>query len=450
MKNNQKHHMYKRLTDEHAAYIKALVEHAGKVDSERTVFASDTHQYRLNQVIPIEQVKRYEETYHVELPEEYKFFLTKVGNGGAGPYYGLYPLEKAELYHEYIAESGKPAWIDDTLTNETWAEKMKSRSGTDDQEYDRIMGSIVCGLNVIGTQGCTFDHLLMNSGSEKGRIVYIDWNLSLGNVPWLTGMSFLDWYEQFFLEIINGHSVDSYGYIRLGTEEELYLAYQNAPAKEQRSIIRSYYRFPNVNGTTIRLLLDIDNKDLDAMRTELLLRFDPDNGIRLFERLLSGGNPEAAIACARRLPKEYYDRYYDRMVYLLYHLNAPYHVPESRNYSSSCKEKLLFFLGDCSCLRAEDLVGFVTDPACNAEERKTAIYTMGKAKDKMNCLEHFIRFMKGDSYRDAHTALQAVSKTACPQLIETYEWMWNRYKDDNVMHSNLVAAFRTNRITKDE
>lgn len=27
------------------------------------------------------------------LPEEYRFFLTKIGNGRAGPDYGIFPLE---------------------------------------------------------------------------------------------------------------------------------------------------------------------------------------------------------------------------------------------------------------------------------------------------------------------------------------------------------------------
>ena len=441
----QKNIAFEQLTDEHAAYIKKLVRYAGEVDSERAVFGSSSHQYLLNPVISLGEVSAYEEKYNVDLPEEYKFFLTKVGNGGAGPYYGLYPLEKLPVYHEYIAESGKTAWIDETLTRDIWAEQMKELKSSDDPAYDRIMQKIVGGLNVIGTQGCTFDHLLMNSGSEKGRIVYIDWNLLPENVPRLTGLTFLDWYEQFFREIINDHFLDSYGYIRLGTEEELYCAYQNAAAGEQRPIIESYYRFPKVNKNTIELLLDIDNKELDAIRAELLFRFDLNQGIRLFELLLNGANQEAAIICARRLPKEYYDRYYEKMVYLLYHLDTPFR----KIGHASCKQKLLYFLSNCICLSAGDILGFAADLNRNEEERRTAVYVMGKAKDKMRYLECFIHFMKGDSYWHAHAALQAVSKTECPELMEPYRWMWDRYKEDRVMRSNLIVAFRTNGVMKE-
>jgi hypothetical protein len=41
------------LTDEHAAYIKSLVEMAGSIDVKRDVFGSDMHQYQFNPVISL-------------------------------------------------------------------------------------------------------------------------------------------------------------------------------------------------------------------------------------------------------------------------------------------------------------------------------------------------------------------------------------------------------------
>jgi len=443
-KKSQMHYADGGLANDRAVYIRSLVEHAGKVDGRREVFGSARHQYKLNPVISPEKVSEYETKYHVELPEEYKFFLTKVGNGGAGPYYGLYSLEELRKYHEHIMESGNPAWINDTLTPDNWAERMNTLDDVDDQTYDQLMLEICSGFNVIGTQGCTYDNLLMNSGSEKGKIVYIDWNLLPDGMPYLTGMSFLDWYEKFFLEIINGNTVNSYGYIRLGTEEELILAYQKATPEEQLLIVKGFYRFSKVNEKTKKFLLDIDNKALDAMRTELLFRFDLEDGIKLFETLLSGTNQQAAIMCARRMPETHFDRYYEQMLYLLYHLDMPY----EKAVNGSCKQKLLYFLGDCKRLKAKDLAEFTMDPNCIEDERKTAICVMGKAGDKINCLEYFIEFMKSDSYWIAHSALQAVARTACPELMETYEWMWDKYKDDKIMHSNLIIAFQTNGVMK--
>lgn len=80
------------------------------------------------------------------------------------------------------------------------------------------MEQVYAGLIIIGTQGCTYDNLLMGNGSEEGKIVYIDWNLEPEYGPYFTHMTFLEWYENYFREIILGNSVRSYGYIRLGKE----------------------------------------------------------------------------------------------------------------------------------------------------------------------------------------------------------------------------------------
>ena len=51
--------------------------------------------------------------------------------------------------------------------------------------------------------------------------------------------------------------------------------------------------------------------------------------------------------------------------------------------------------------------------------------------------------MRGDSYWLAHTALQAMAGTPCAELVETYSWMWEKYKTDKIMVSNLETAFKT-------
>lgn len=435
---------FERLSDGHAAYIKDLVEKAGNTDTKREVFGAGKHQYRLNPVLSIETVGEYEEKHHVKLPEEYVFFLTKVGNGGAGPYYGLYPLEKLEMYNEYAKVSGSQAWIDEALTKDSWALKMNKLDEADDETYERLMKEACGGFNVIGTQGCTYDNLLLNNGSEEGKIVYFDWNLEPENAPYLTGMTFLDWYEKYFLEIIEKSGVTSYGYVRLGTEEELISAYEKADGEEKSAVLRSFYRFGKVNKNTISFLLDIDDKNLDAMRTELLFRFALDKGMKTFDAMINGANQQGAIMCARRMPAEYQDGYYKKMLHLLYALETPY---EKTAYGSY-KQKILYFLQDCKSLRAKDLLDFARDERTEEDERRTAIFVMGRAGDKMNCLEHFIEFMKSDSYWTAHTALQAMARTKCGELLETYEWMWNKYKEDKTMVSNLEIAFQTNGIRK--
>ena len=54
--------------------------------------------------------------------------------------------------------------------------------------------------------------------------------------------------------------------------------------------------------------------------------------------------------------------------------------------------------------------------------------------------------MRGEDYWLAHAALQAMSRTSCPELTDTYKWMGERYKGDSTMESNLKIAFKTNKV----
>lgn len=416
-------------------------EQPGEMDKDRQVFGAGRHQYLLNPVAAPEKVARFEAQYHVKLPPEYVFFLTQVGNGGAGPYYGLYSLEKLAMYTEYLDqyteadEQGLPALIDRRMTDRDWAEAMER--GEDDEAYDGVMKEVCSGLLVIGTQGCTYDNLLMWKGSERGKVVYIDWNMEPDYGPFLTGMTFLDWYERYFLEIIAGNSITSYGYRSLKTEEELAAEYpQAATDQERRDILMGLFRFPKVKPSTVDFLAGLREPDTDGLRTELLFQFDLPRGLAVFQELLAGRNPAQAAACARRMPDQYKNRYYRDMVRLLYE-------PEVKE-----KSRVLFFLHDCSCRAARDIAAFAADPENGEESRKSAVYVMGACPDKTDFLPLFIGLMRGPSYWLAHTALQAMLRTPCQELLETYEWMWEKYKDDKVMRNNLLAAFKTYGIKK--
>lgn len=67
----------------------------GKLDRLRAsdpkclLFGVETHRYRLGEQLSAALVKSAEKEYGIVLPDDYAAFLTEVGNGGAGPGYGL-------------------------------------------------------------------------------------------------------------------------------------------------------------------------------------------------------------------------------------------------------------------------------------------------------------------------------------------------------------------------
>ena len=79
-----------------AKRILKLLEQAKAKDSDFVRFGADSHQYKLSPPASEETIQKFEEQEGIRLPEEYRDFLLFVGNGGAGPYYGLYGVKTQE------------------------------------------------------------------------------------------------------------------------------------------------------------------------------------------------------------------------------------------------------------------------------------------------------------------------------------------------------------------
>ncbi|MEV4757113.1 SMI1/KNR4 family protein [Micromonospora sp. NPDC049559] len=60
------------------------------------VFGSTSHGWRLDPPLEPAELAELEAQLGVELPGEYRSFLTEVGRGGAGPAYGLFPLRRVD------------------------------------------------------------------------------------------------------------------------------------------------------------------------------------------------------------------------------------------------------------------------------------------------------------------------------------------------------------------
>lgn len=71
----------------------ATLQQLRTIDTEHMVFGAQTHGYVLQPPLSDEEVAQFERENRVALPAAYRDFLLKAGNGGAGPAYGLKPLE---------------------------------------------------------------------------------------------------------------------------------------------------------------------------------------------------------------------------------------------------------------------------------------------------------------------------------------------------------------------
>jgi hypothetical protein len=56
------------------------------------------HRYLLNPPLSEEEVARFEDEHRIALPSDFRAFVTRLGNGGAGPGYGVFKLGEWVLF----------------------------------------------------------------------------------------------------------------------------------------------------------------------------------------------------------------------------------------------------------------------------------------------------------------------------------------------------------------
>jgi hypothetical protein len=72
----------------------------------REIFGANGHTFVVNATLSEAKISAFETQHRISLPNDYREFLLRIGNGGAGPYYGIFPLGKmdgtydAKAWHE--------------------------------------------------------------------------------------------------------------------------------------------------------------------------------------------------------------------------------------------------------------------------------------------------------------------------------------------------------------
>lgn len=157
-------------------------------DTRFRVFGSQWHRYQLGPVLSEAKLAAFESANGIRLPEDYRGFLSEVGNGGAGPFYGLEPLDP------FGRDRSRPfpqVAATDTLSAEE-SDRLRDRD-----EYPGVLG--FCH------QGCAIYSYLVVNGPSYGTI----WDGREDFFP--TGLTFGVWYrrwlERALLALENEHLV---------------------------------------------------------------------------------------------------------------------------------------------------------------------------------------------------------------------------------------------------
>jgi len=141
----------------------------------------------MNPVLSASEATAFERDHKIVLPSDYRQFITEVGNGGAGPFYGVFPL--GVMDHNL----GQRPWNEDDgfvgiLSKPfPFREEWNDRSGYpeaellkgDVTEYDRQIeqfderywsSELVNGAFPICHEGCALRIWLVVTGEQAGRL----------------------------------------------------------------------------------------------------------------------------------------------------------------------------------------------------------------------------------------------------------------------------------------
>jgi hypothetical protein len=130
------------------------LERLQSIDRQYQAFGAEEHLYMLYPCIPDEVIAEIEEEINIVLPLELRRFYVEVGNGVAGPDYGL-----SSIYGLRGIRADEP-YVD--------VEILKQKS---DRNY--LLEEDLTGLVSVVAQGCGHEVCLITSGEKVGKVVYV-------------------------------------------------------------------------------------------------------------------------------------------------------------------------------------------------------------------------------------------------------------------------------------
>jgi hypothetical protein len=142
-------------------------------DASFRVFGSKQHRYRLCPTLSESELAAFESANRIRLPDDYRRFLSMVGNGGAGPFYGIEPLS---TFGRDLSQPFQITTATDALTHED-LERLGDRD-----EYP--------GILELCHHGCAIHSYLVVNGATYGTI----WDGREYFYP--TGLAFGVWYRR--------------------------------------------------------------------------------------------------------------------------------------------------------------------------------------------------------------------------------------------------------------
>ncbi|MER6313296.1 SMI1/KNR4 family protein [Streptomyces sp. NPDC001581] len=143
-------------------------------DAVRARLRAKVLRYELRAPLPEAEVRAFEAEHGIRLPEEYRTFVTTVGDGPAGPDYGLMPLvtPRPDVGDDWAVDG---EWEDDRRPGRLAAPCpiREPRPFDVNRRFDEREG-LTLGTLVLTEQGCGMYTRLILNGPLAGQVWHLD------------------------------------------------------------------------------------------------------------------------------------------------------------------------------------------------------------------------------------------------------------------------------------
>lgn len=258
-----------------------------------TCFGAETHKFCLNPKLDEFELSRFEKEHNINLPPDYRSFLKLAGNGGAGPYYGIYKLDRWKDFLD---------WTTDEIPNEVLSLPCPLYPELPrDQDWKSKISGVTPfqGMISIGSQECTYATGLIVSGPFVGRVVYLDVD---GQAPFVVREpDFLSWYERWLDELLGGYDMSWFGFDVGGDEDQLFglLSNLTSSAKDRIDALAAIRRLPRISAQSEEIVCDLLGNSVAGVRAAacaVVEKFKIAEGKRCLPDLLKDESPEVQLA----------------------------------------------------------------------------------------------------------------------------------------------------------
>lgn len=413
---------------------------AAQADRECEVFGASSHRYKLNPPLHRADLQKFEQTHGIILPESYAAFMTGIGNGGAGPYYGILPLGTNQTME--LDRLHQPSSIQSTSLMEGDIEAadntvMADTDEMSDTEYDEYIARMTQGLLNIGEQGCSYETMLVVTGELRGKVIYMDLESHQTFITYEE--TFLDWYERWLDETIAGYNSSWFGMTRGGDDWALMQLYASATREDIRlEALKGMFKLPVIHDDTAEFLLRLCQENSGEISYNAL-------------QLLAKSRFDEAEPVIRRWLQEP-----DHAAWLPAVQSIQWSMPEGMY---SFEQELLALLPQIEDIETFRFAGYILTAAGTdmlpsvlpffthpeKDFRVQSIYQAGKSpvQTKSEHVADFIRALRDPESFVQLTALQALHGVTEACLLEVYEELLVQHPtNEGYIRSNVTHRLK--------